>query len=438
MKPPEEQPFTLRSFPTAILHFDADAFFTSVEQALHPEYRGRPVVTGKERNIIACASYEAKALGIKRGVALWDARKACPQLVVLPSDYETYSLYSKRIFEIIRRFTPMVEEHSIDEGFADITGLRRLHRTSYPGIAKNIQATVHAELDITISVGLCPTKMLAKMASKFRKPHGLTAVAGKHIHIFLQRQPLEAVTGFGPNTVALLEKQGLKTAFDFAMRPHAWADRMLGKIGRELWHELRGDPVYAIETEEKTDFITVSKCKTFTAPSRDRAFVFAKLMRNVESACIKLRRYHLRARHLSVVLLEERFEQYGLEARLTRATSAPQELAPLVQPMFEQIFNPERDYRATMVMFGRLEEDRVDQLDLFEDRPRIDRLARAAAAIDEANRIYGKHTVHLGTGLYLDRNTRTSRDEQPARKSDLLHGESRRRRLKFPKLGIDV
>ena len=131
------QPFTLHSFPHAIVHFDGDAFFTSVEQALHPDLKGRPVVTGQERGIIACASYEAKALGIKRGVALHEARRMCPDLVVLPSDYETYSLFSKRMFDIARRYTPMVEEYSIDEGFADLTGLRRVFHASMKTLPGN-------------------------------------------------------------------------------------------------------------------------------------------------------------------------------------------------------------------------------------------------------------------------------------------------------------
>ena len=130
------------SFPRAIVHIDGDAFFTSVEQSMIPSLKGKPVVSGQERGIIACASYEAKALGIKRGVSLWDARKACPHLIVLPSDYESYSLYSKRMFEIMRRYTPTVEEYSIDEGFADLTGLRRVHRMSYEQIARSMQKAI--------------------------------------------------------------------------------------------------------------------------------------------------------------------------------------------------------------------------------------------------------------------------------------------------------
>lgn len=208
----------IASYPAAILHVDADAFFTSVEQALVPSLRGKPVVTGRERGIIACASYEAKAAGIKRGIPLFEAKKICPSLVILPSDYETYSLYSKRIFNIMRDFTPAVEEYSVDEAFADITGLRRTYRASYEDIASRIQVRIRKELGITVSVGLSLSKSLAKLCSKFRKPAGFTAVQGRHIHILLQKTPLDKVWGFGPNTVGLLEKYGLRTAYDFVLQ----------------------------------------------------------------------------------------------------------------------------------------------------------------------------------------------------------------------------
>ena len=123
------RPLSISSFPSPIIHIDCDAFFTSVEQALHPELKGKPVVTGKERGIVACASYEAKALGVKRPMRLWEAQKICPSLICLPSDYETYSLISKRMFEIIRRFTPTFEEYSIDEAFAELSGLRPMALT---------------------------------------------------------------------------------------------------------------------------------------------------------------------------------------------------------------------------------------------------------------------------------------------------------------------
>jgi len=428
----------LDGFPRAIAHFDGDAFFASVEQALDPSLRGRPVVTGKERGIIACASYEAKRLGIKRGVALWEARRMCPDLVVLPSDYETYGLYSKRMFDIARRFTPMVEEYSIDEGFADLTGLRRLHRGSYAAIAQTFRQAVRDELGLGVSVGLSLSKSLAKLASKYRKPDGFTAVAGRHLHLFLRRRALSDVWGFGPNTVALLEKEGLRTPYDFAARPREWAERRLGKIGREIWSELRGDAVYPVTTEEKSSYASVSKRKTFTAPSSDPDFIHAKLARNLESALIKLRRHKLRARELTAALIEKDFTRRAAGARLTRATASLHEIAPLLRPLFDALLRPGAVYRGTMIALDALEPDRHEQPDLFEDRARIERMRAASRLIDEVSARHGKHRLALGTALFLPRRVRTDRDEAPRRKRELLCGETERRRLGIPRLAIRI
>ena len=111
------QLFRLHSWPSAIVHIDGDAFFTSCEEAIHPELKGKALITGGERGIVACASYLAKKMGIKRGVPLHDARKLCPGLIIIPSDYETYSLFSRRMFNIMRRFTPDVEEYSMTRLF---------------------------------------------------------------------------------------------------------------------------------------------------------------------------------------------------------------------------------------------------------------------------------------------------------------------------------
>ena len=436
--PDQGQPFTLSSFPQAILHLDGDAFFTSIEQAVNPAWKGRPMVTGKERGIISCASYEAKKLGIKRGIRLHEAQKMCPDLIILPSDYETYSLYSKRMFNIIRRFTPLVEEHSIDEGFADITGLRRVHRSSYQEIAQDIKQTIQNELGITVSVGLSLSKGLTKLASKFRKPDGFTAIAGYHIHLFLQRHTLNDIWGFGHNTTRLLEKQGLRTAYDFVMKPEKWADRVLGKIGREIWNELRGNAIHPVVTEEKSSYATISKCKTFTAPSSDPDFVYAKLIRNVESAFIKMRRYKLRTRWMTVSLRRKDFTQVAMEAKLNRATSATQEVLPMVKQLFDQLIEPATEYRTTIVILGELEDDLVEQTELFEDRLRIDRMDRASKVIDEVNERFGKHKLGIGQSLYLPHHEVTDRDDKPLRKENLLPGETDRRRLKLPQFRIKV
>ncbi len=426
------------SFPQAILHVDGDAFFTSVEQAMHPSLKGRPVVSGKERGIIACASYEAKALGIKRGLGLWEARKKCPDLVVLPSDYESYSIYSKRMFEIMRRYTPVVEEYSIDEGFADITGLRRLHHMSYPDIAKKIQEAIKAELDLTVSVGLSLSKGLCKIASDYRKPHGITVVRGKHIHLFLPRIPLHEVWGFGPNTVQLLHKHGLQTAWDFVQRPDKWAQKLLGKPGLEIWHELRGVNLLPVTPNPKPANVSIGKGKTFTSPSSDKQFVYAKLVRNVESAFIRLRRHKQRTREIYVALRYKDYQEFGLGARLNRATDSTQEVLPVVKELFEKLFRPGMEYRTTQVWLTRLETAESTQFDLFEDRLKIDKYERLSKTIDEINARFGKHKVFSGAALGIADVPANDRTELPWRKLNLLPGETARSRLYLPRLNLKV
>ncbi|MDA0576723.1 MAG: DNA polymerase IV [Verrucomicrobia bacterium] len=431
-------PFTLAAYTRAIVHLDADAFFASVEQALVPALRGKPLVTGSERGIVACANYAAKAAGVKRGVPLGMAKQLCPGLIVVPSDYEAYSLFSKRIFNIMRQFTPIVEEYSIDEGFADITGLRRVFHASYEDIAHRMQDAIRQQLDISVSVGLSTSKSLAKLSSKFRKPNGFTAVQGRHIHLLLARTPLEAVWGFGPNTVNLLHKHGLRTALDYVSRPEAWAAKLLHKPGREIWHELRGHGMWPVNTEEKSTYATILKSKTFAPSSHDRELVFAQLIRNVEGAFQKARRFRLRPRMLAVILRHQDFHHDGLEARLNRPTACPVEVMPLIRHLFEQLFHANAEYRATMIILGQLAPDTGDQLDFFEDRLRLDKIRQVTQAVDKINAAFGKHTLASGSALHLQRKTAHRRDEAPTRHAQLLHGENALQRLGIPRLGIRV
>ncbi|MEN9979035.1 MAG: DNA polymerase IV, partial [candidate division WOR-3 bacterium] len=167
------QPLLVFDWQNAILHVDADAFFAACEQATNPHLAGKPLIVGRERGIVTAASYEAKVLGIKRGMRIRDVKHLYPAVIVLNSDYEKYSLFSIRMMDILRRFSPAVEEYSIDEAFVDITGLRRAYHCSYEELGFRIQETIRTELGISVSIGISLTKVLAKIASQHRKPGGL-------------------------------------------------------------------------------------------------------------------------------------------------------------------------------------------------------------------------------------------------------------------------
>lgn len=436
----ENQPLTIRSWPRAILHLDADAFFASCEQAIHPELRGKPVITGKERGIVAAASYEAKARGIKRAMRLSEVKKICPDAVILPSDYETYSLFSMRMFGILRRFSPDVEEYSIDEAFVDITGLRRSFHGPYELIAKKIQETIGEELGISVSVGVSLSKVLAKIGSKYKKPHGLTLIPGRDIHLYLENLPVENVWGIGPNTAAFLGKFGITTALQFARQDERFIKKHLSKPYQEIWHELNGRSVYPVVLESKSSYQSIGKTKTFTPPSTDETFIFAQLSKNIENACIKARRYRLAATRLMVFLRRQDFTDSGIEIKLTSPTAYPIALFQPLRKGFQRLYRQGTLYRQTgVVLAGLVSEDNV-QYTLFEDTARIEKMGRIYQIVDQLSERFGKHTIHHAASLptKLQSQHEGERGDVPQRKRDLFKGESKRQRLGLPVLKVKV
>jgi DNA polymerase IV len=438
--PMTTQPLTIRSWPRAILHLDADAFFASCEQAVHPELRGKPVITGKERGIVAAASYEAKARGIERGMSLPEIKRVCPDVIIVPSDYETYSLFSVRMFEILRRFSPDVEEYSIDEAFVDLTGLRRSFHGPYGMIARKMQEAVETELGITVSVGVSLSKVLAKIGSKHGKPHGFTLIPGREIHSYLEKLPLGKVWGIGPNTAAFLRKFGITTALQFAGKDEVFVEKYLSKPYMEVWNELNGRSVYPVVTESKSSYQSISKTKTFTPPSGEETFVFAQLSKNLENACIKARRYKLVATRLLVFLRTREFRDTGVEMRLSVPTAYPADLFGPLREGFDHLYRPLNLYRQTGVVLAGLVPDTRVQYTLFDDTARIEKLNRVYHAVDTISEKYGKYAVHHASSLptKLQALHEGERGDVPERTRNLVSGENKRQRLKLPMMQIKV
>lgn len=435
-----DNPITIHSWPRAILHIDGDAFFASCEQAIHPELKDKPVITGKERGIVAAASYKAKALGVKRGMRLFEVKKICPDAVILPSDYETYSLFSLNMFAIIRRFTPIVEEYSIDEAFADLTGLRRPLRASYSQIAANIQKTVTNELGLSVSVGLSLSKGLAKLSSNYHKPDGLTILPGRLIHLVLKKTPVEKVWGIGPNTSAYLKKLGIFTALDYAKTDSGFIEKRFSKPYVEIWRELNGESVYPVVAEGKTSYKSISKTKTFTPPSSDQDFIYGQIARNLENACIKARRHNLSAGRLIIFLRRQNFQTEGVEVKLNRATAYPADIFPFLKELFNRLYKNKWQYRATGIVLAELTSDPNRQLSLFESPVKIIYLKRLYEAIDKINARFGKHTLHHLSAMPAKARAQheNARGNVPSRKQTLLKGENERQHLGLPIMKIDV
>jgi nucleotidyltransferase/DNA polymerase involved in DNA repair len=430
-----------KGFPRAVLHVDGDSFFVACEVAKDPTLKGKYVVTGKERGIASALSYEAKARGAKRGMQLSEIRKLCPGLIVLPSDYETYSLYSERMYSIVKRYTPEVEEYSIDECFADLTGLRRSLRMTYPDMAERIKHDLDTELGITFSVGLSVNKVLSKVASKWRKPSGLTFIRSDAILNYLKDLHPGKIWGIGPNTSSALERWGVKTALQFAEQTKDWVRARFPKPTQELHEELNGEFVYPLIIGHKETYASISKTKTFTPASNDKSFIFSQLSKNIENACIKLRRHELFAKKIFFFLKTQEFKYHGLEITLSHPVCIPQEVVSAVHKYFDKVYRPKTLYRATGVVLSDISESDTVTLDLFGSINReaqvFEKVIRVYDAVDRLDEKYGKHTVFLASSLTAMTHSQHSGDrgDKSERNKNLFKGETKRKRLGLPFMG---
>ena len=200
-----------------ILHIDMDAFFSAVEQKRHPELVGKPVVVGgggdpTQRGVVSTASYEARRFGIHSAMPLRTAYKLCPDAVFLPVDYKEYSRVSEKIKEILREFSPIVEDVGIDEAFLDLSAVDKPSEE----IAGEIKKKIKDETDLTCSIGIAPNKLLAKMGSDMQKPDGLTIVTENDIGSRIWPLPVRKLWGIGPKTEAYLKEMGITTVGELA------------------------------------------------------------------------------------------------------------------------------------------------------------------------------------------------------------------------------
>lgn len=383
-----------------ILHIDGDSFFASCEQSLNPSLRGKPVVVGKERGIAVAYSQEAKNKGVTRGMQIHEVKKLVPDVVILSSDYETYQLFSRRFYSIVRRYTSEIEEYSIDECFADITGLDQLHHLSYEELALSIQKNLKDELGCTFSIGLGSTKTLAKIGSNWKKPEGFTHITSHTASHLLGNLPIQKVWGIGPQTALMLQKNDIRTALQFIHCQESWIQSHLSKPFYETWKELRGIPVLLLETKKRPHSLSIQKTKTFSPSSREKDVVFSELSHNIEQACVRARKFRVAAQQATFLLRTKDFQDIGIKIALSRPTAFPNKIIHLCEKMFSEIFNPRLTYRSTGVILSKLTGDVSSQLDLFGTHLEVEKLTRLYKCVDVIDQKYGKQGVYLGASLH--------------------------------------
>lgn len=382
---------------TTILHIDMDAFFASVEQLDNPKLRGQCVVVGgSHRGVVAAASYEARRFGIHSAMPMFQAKRRCPELVVAPPRRQRYKELSRHIMGILRAFSPLVEQISIDEAYVDISGCYRLHGSPRK-TASAIKTRIQSETALTCSIGIAPNKFAAKIASDMDKPDGLTEITEEQMPAFVDALPIHKVPGVGRRARATLNRCGIETLGQVRRyTPEQMANR-LGKFGHRLSALARGHDDSPVVPESPAK--SISSETTLDRDTRSRPDLSRHLLAQSESVARQLRHHDMRARTVYLILKTADFKRHTRSQTLDRPVQSSETIYQTAVSLLEK-YPLDQPVRLIGVGTGSLRPaSQPVQQELFpeglgEQRARWEKIDRAVDAIAEK---YGKYKLRRGT-----------------------------------------
>ena len=361
--------------PTPILHVDMDAFFVSVELVRRPELRGLPVVVGGdgERGVVAAASYEARAYGVRSAMPSTRARRLCPDVVFLPGDHRHYGEVSRRVMLIFRRYTPLVEPLSLDEAFLDVSGVVRLHGPPTE-VAAAIRSDVLAEEGLGCSVGIAANKFLAKLASAQAKPtagtdgpapgRGVQVVPADGIREFLDPLPVEAIWGVGPRTLERLQRLGVRTVAELRAVPEPTLVSSVGRVaGAQFWRLARGIDERRVDPAQSVR--SIGHEETFSRDLTEPGDLRRELIRMVDAVGRRLREAGVAGRTVTVKVRFPDFTTVSRSQTLPDATDLVVEILEVATGLMESL-DTTSGIRLLGVSLSGLRDGSVRQL-RFED-----------------------------------------------------------------------
>lgn len=296
-----------------------DAFYASVEQRDFPDLRGLPVVVGgrSNRGVVAAASYAARKFGIHSAMSMRDALRRCPDLICQKPRMGLYKTVSDQIFEIFRSFTPLVEGLSLDEAFLDISASLSLLGTPAQ-IGADLKRTVREQTDLTVSVGIAPNKLVAKIASDLDKPDGIVVVRPQDIENTLDPLPVRVIPGIGKKTLERLQRVAIHTVGDLRLAPGAALESVFGKMAEHMRGRAAGQDARAVECARADKSISAEE--TFATDSDDKAELARELMSLSEKTAARVRAKQLLAETVHVKIRRADFQTFTRQMKLMPAS----------------------------------------------------------------------------------------------------------------------
>lgn len=369
-----------------VVHIDIDAFFAAVEELLDPSLKGKPVIVGglpHERGVASTASYEARRYGVHSGMPLRKAYQLCPLGVFIRGSYQLYSAFSEKFFRLLSQYTPDVEEASLDEAYLDLTRCRPLY-PSFARVVREIKRRVEKELGLTVSVGVGPNKLLAKLATAKAKPGGLVEIPPGGEEEFLKNLGIEALPGIGPKAQIVLRMLNIHKIGDLWGLPRATLRSLFGLNGEELYLQSRGIDSRPLVTAAVPK--SVSRETTFLEDLWDRRLLLAHLAYLCDRLTLPLRKGRLFAH---IIEVKVRYSDFKTEGRRRLLLTPVQEMGKIYRIAEELFLSLFAGSRLSLRLVGVKASDlvRTRPLSLFE--PYSEREERLGAAIDRVRAKYG-------------------------------------------------
>ena len=372
-----------------ILHVDMDAFYASVAERDNPELKGKAVVIGMgARGVVSAANYEARKFGIHSAMPVGRARRLAPHAIFLPVDMARYQEVSEHVMEIFHSFTPWVEPISLDEAFLDVTGSQKLLGTGRE-IAVAIRKKVEEQEGITCSVGIAPSKFIAKLASNHCKPNGMLEITSDRILTFLHPLPIQAMWGVGPKTAEVLERLGLRTIEDIAKLPRTTLIRALGEANGASLYELAWGRDYRDVTPEEPDR-SISAAETFAQDLDNPEEILTEFLRLTERATARLRDRDLFAKTISIKVRFADFSTINRSKTLPLPIDSTHDVYDVVKGLYQALRIERARLRLVGVSLENLSKGAPHQMMLGE---REVGWRQAEGAIDQARARFGKGSV---------------------------------------------
>jgi len=382
-------------WPNAIAHVDADCFFASCELVRHPELIGSPVcILSSHDACIIAKTYDAKAAGITTGMPIWDAKKIMPRATYLSADFRFYGQLSEKIFSILRRYSPNIEVYSIDEGFIDLNGTQRLWKKDYKGIAHDIRRSIRREIGITVSVGISITRILAKMASEYNKPNGVTIVPNALIYQFLERVELSDICGIGRNRLDTLNQHGINTPINFVNTDVSVIKRLLGKSGTDLWHEMGGTSAIGLQFHYQQPK-NIARTASMGEVTSDRKTIVSHLTRHTSRLATELITKKLLTKRVTIFLRMKEFNSVSAKTDFEYPTNNYFRLNQAVRDMLAALYQPDELYRACGITAEKITCAEKTMPDLFGHMKKDAKQAGLFVTMDLINKRYGHNTIRI-------------------------------------------